>query len=102
MSALRCTFCGSEITPILEYRIRSYSEHRDHTGYECDDCPAEWDKHGNVTKQGGTCSFAFPTPGGLAAECGLWLPCSLHPVTGGLGANSQSAVDGNDPSQASS
>lgn len=81
MSALRCTFCGDEITPTLEYRPGSYSEHRDHTGYECDDCPAEWDKHGNVTKQGGKCSFTFPTPGGLAAECGLWLPCSLHPPT---------------------
>lgn len=70
----------------------SYSEHRDHTGYECDDCPAEWDKHGNVTKQGGKCAFSFPTPGGLAAECGLWLPCSLHPVTGGSDAEPSSVT----------
>jgi hypothetical protein len=43
---LRCTRCGSRITPTLEYRPASYSEHRDHIGYECDDCPARWDTQG--------------------------------------------------------
>jgi predicted DNA-binding transcriptional regulator AlpA len=45
--ALRCTACGGEITPRLEYRSGSYSEHRDHEGYDCDDCPAAWDQRGN-------------------------------------------------------
>lgn len=53
---LRCTFCGGEFSPVLEYTGMSYSEHRDLTGYECDDynCGAEWDKFGNVTTEGKT------------------------------------------------
>lgn len=48
---LRCPFCRSEFSPILEYTVHSYSEHRDLTGYECDnyDCGAEWDRRGNLT-----------------------------------------------------
>ena len=45
---LRCPYCHDEITPDLEYRPGSYSEHRDHVGYECDNyqCDARWDKFG--------------------------------------------------------
>lgn len=48
---LRCPACGDTFTAILEYTARgSYSEHRDLTGYECDnyDCLAEWDQHGTL------------------------------------------------------
>lgn len=46
---LRCPACGSTLAPTLEYAGGSYSEHRDHTGYECDECPAAWDKNGDPT-----------------------------------------------------
>jgi hypothetical protein len=49
-AALRCPTCGDEITAELVYTA-SYSEHRDLTGYECDnyECGAEWDQWGGVT-----------------------------------------------------
>lgn len=94
---LRCPWCGAEISPILEYTSGSYSEHRDHNGYECDDCFAQWDRRGNVTKAGGKCSYTFPTPGGLAAECGLLLPCSLH----GEPSQDPAPADGDDTRRAS-
>lgn len=49
---LRCPYCGDEITPDLEYTTMSYSEHRDHVGYECDNwaCDARWDKFGGVDR----------------------------------------------------
>jgi hypothetical protein len=48
---LVCTFCEGQISPTLEYTPRPYSEHRDHTGYECDNfrCGAEWDAAGRNT-----------------------------------------------------
>lgn len=45
--ALRCPECGSRISADLQYTSMSYSEHRDLVGYECEDCPAEWDQNGN-------------------------------------------------------
>lgn len=49
---LRCPYCGDEITPDLAYRPLSYSEHRDHVGYECDHyaCDARWDNRGRVER----------------------------------------------------
>lgn len=48
---LGCPFCGSTFTANLEYTAR-YSDHRDLTGYECDNyaCDARWDKNGNLTR----------------------------------------------------
>lgn len=46
---LTCTACGAQVSPLLEYTGHAYSEHRDHTGYECDECPATWDKWGAPT-----------------------------------------------------
>ncbi len=49
---LRCTVCGGPISAVLTYNSAfTYSEHRDLTGYECDDyaCGAEWDKNGEPT-----------------------------------------------------
>lgn len=59
---LRCLYCGDEITPVLEYTA-SYSEHRDHTGYECDNyrCDARWDKRGNPTEQPRAAAAPAPT-----------------------------------------
>jgi hypothetical protein len=49
---LRCPVCLDPLTVILEYVTGSYSEHRDHKGYECDNfrCDARWDQWGNVTQ----------------------------------------------------
>jgi len=49
---IRCPYCGSEIETILEYTGHSYSEHRDHTGFECESfkCLAEWDHRGNLRR----------------------------------------------------
>jgi hypothetical protein len=49
---LVCTFCEGQISPTLEYTPRPYSEHRDHTGYECDDCTATWSQAGEVVTEG--------------------------------------------------
>lgn len=48
---LRCPVCLDPISVILEYVPGSYSEHRDHKGYECDNfrCRAEWDQFGRNT-----------------------------------------------------
>jgi hypothetical protein len=46
--ALRCPYCGGEIEAELTYTGYAYSEHRDLTGYECENytCNARWDKRG--------------------------------------------------------
>lgn len=46
-----CPFCKGEISPVLEYTGHAYSEHRDFTGYECDEykCGAEWNSRGIMT-----------------------------------------------------
>jgi hypothetical protein len=67
LAPLRCTSCGSTITPVLEYTPMAYSEHRDHTGYECDECPASWDKRGEPTIQ----------PADTASDAVL-IRCSSH------------------------
>jgi hypothetical protein len=50
---LRCPVCGDELSPVLEYTGVAHSEHRDFTGYECDNyrCGAAWDARGNVTRE---------------------------------------------------
>lgn len=46
---IRCPYCGSEIEAELSYTGGAYSEHRDLTGYECENyaCYARWDKRGD-------------------------------------------------------
>lgn len=48
---LRCPVCWDPLTALLAYTGHGYSEHRDHTGYECDNfrCGAEWDAAGRNT-----------------------------------------------------
>lgn len=47
---LVCPACGDTFSAILEYTGYSHSEHRDLSGYECDnyDCLAEWDSRGQL------------------------------------------------------
>lgn len=49
---LRCPHCGDTFTAELEYTPYAHSEHRDHTGYACDnwECGAEWNNQGGPTK----------------------------------------------------
>lgn len=71
---LRCTACGSTLSPLLEYTSGSYSEHRDHTGYECDDCFATWDKRGEPTPA----KQPEQPPEGLCANCGGGIVQGYH------------------------
>jgi len=50
---IRCPYCKSEIETVLEYTGHAYSEHRDLTGFNCDnwECDAEWDKRGKLRKE---------------------------------------------------
>lgn len=52
MLDILCPYCGSRFEAILEYVPGSYSEHRDHNGYECENyqCGAQWDNQGYATK----------------------------------------------------
>lgn len=71
--SLVCTFCAGQISPTLEYTPRSYSEHRDHTGYECDDCAATWDTTGEVTTSGVARCLACAHPFSHNPNC--WCGC---------------------------
>lgn len=54
---LRCPYCGGELEFELTYTAsRSYSEHRDLTGIECEDfpCNARWTNRGEVERLPGT------------------------------------------------
>lgn len=48
---LRCPYCGEEISAELTYTAQ-YSEHRDLTGFECDNyrCDARWGPRGGVER----------------------------------------------------
>lgn len=78
--SLVCTFCAGEISPTLEYTPHSYSEHRDHTGYECDDCPAAWDKTGEVVTPGAARCPACAHPFSHDPNC--WCGCEDGSVCG--------------------
>jgi hypothetical protein len=48
---LRCPYCGGTFETVLEYTAR-YSEHRDLTGFECEnyECDAAWKPNGDVDR----------------------------------------------------
>jgi hypothetical protein len=49
---LVCPYCGNDIEVELTYTSMAYSEHRDLTGFECEnwECNARWDNCGNVER----------------------------------------------------
>lgn len=49
---LVCPYCGDTFETELQYRVGSYSEHRDHTGFGCDNylCDARWANDGQLVR----------------------------------------------------
>jgi hypothetical protein len=49
---LRCPYCGEPFEVLLEYSGGSHSEHRDLTGFNCENyaCDALWDRFGELTR----------------------------------------------------
>jgi len=47
---IRCPYCSGQISATLEYTGSGYSDHRDQTGFECDNysCGATWDRNGDI------------------------------------------------------
>jgi hypothetical protein len=48
---LCCTFCGGNITTTTEYQGRDRGGDV-FIGFECFDCSAEWDRSGDVIREG--------------------------------------------------